>query len=261
MTRTATALIADDEPLLRANLRAHLARLWPELSVVAEARNGREAVELFDTHAPQIVFLDVHMPGMNGIEAARSIARRAHLVFVTAYEQYAVQAFERGALDYIVKPIDPARLADTVQRLQARLAVPPVLPAANGEALDGVLERIATALRTGAAPHAWLQWIKASVGTSVRLIPVEQIVFFKSDEKYTLVVWDGGEALIRKTIRELADELDPDRFAQVHRSVIVNLHRVSQVTRSLNETAELHLSARPEVLPVSRSFVHLFRQM
>lgn len=261
MTRTATALIADDEPLLRANLRAHLARLWPELSVDAEARNGREAVELFDTHAPQIVFLDVHMPGMNGIEAARSIARRAHLVFVTAYEQYAVQAFERGALDYIVKPIDPARLADTVQRLQARLAVPSVLPAANGEALDGVLERIATALRTGAAPHAWLQWIKASVGTSVRLIPVEQIVFFKSDEKYTLVVWDGGEALIRKTIRELADELDPDRFAQVHRSVIVNLHRVSQVTRSLNETAELHLSARPEVLPVSRSFVHLFRQM
>lgn len=257
----ASALIADDEPLLRANLREHLARLWPELSVVAEARNGREAVELFDLHAPQVVFLDVHMPGQNGIEAARSIARRAQIIFITAYERYAVQAFEQGALDYIVKPVDPARLADTVQRLQARFASPSASPGADGEVLDGVLERIATALRGGIAPRAWLQWIKASVGTSVRLIPVEQIAYFKADEKYTLVVWDGGEALIRKTIRELADELDPERFAQVHRSVIVNLHRVSQVTRGLNETAELHLTARPEVLPVSRSYLHLFRQM
>lgn len=257
----ATALIADDEPLLRANLREHLARLWPALDVIAEARNGREAVELFELHAPQVVFLDVHMPGLSGIEAARLIARRAQLVFVTAYDSYAVQAFEQGALDYLVKPIDPARLADTVQRVQARLASPSALPAAGGDALDGVLERVAAALRERAAPRAWLQWIKASVGASVRLIPVEQVAYFKSDEKYTLVAWDGGEALIRKTIRELADELDPDRFAQVHRSVIVNLHRVSQVTRSLNETAELHLTARPEVLPVSRSFLHLFRQM
>ncbi len=260
----ATALIADDEPLLRTNLRAHLARLWPELEVVAEARNGREAIELFDVHAPDIAFLDVHMPGVNGIEAARSIARRAQIVFVTAYEQYAVQAFEQGALDYVVKPIDPSRLADTVQRLRDRLASPlPQGDGVEGEALEDALETIAKALRDrGMAPQRPnLQWIKASVGTSVRLIPVEQVAFFKSDEKYTLVVWDGGEALIRKTIRELADELDPDRFAQVHRSVIVNLHRVSQVTRSLNETAELHLAGRPEVLPVSRSFLHLFRQM
>ncbi|MCO5123784.1 MAG: LytTR family DNA-binding domain-containing protein [Rhizobacter sp.] len=268
----ATALIADDEPLLRSHLREHLARLWPELEIVAEARNGREAVELFDVHAPQIVFLDVHMPGVNGIAAARSIARRAQIVFVTAYEQYAVQAFEQGALDYVVKPIDAARLADTVQRLQARLASPLPRPSgaqgsARDEVIDGALDdalaKIADALRERVAtrPRANLQWIKASVGTSVRLIPVEQVAFFKSDEKYTLVAWDGGEALIRKTIRELADELDPERFAQVHRSVIVNLHRVSQVTRSLNETAELHLAGRPEVLPVSRSFVHLFRQM
>lgn len=264
----ATALIADDEPVLRTHLREHLARLWPELEIVAEARNGREAVELFDAHAPQIVFLDVHMPGVNGIEAARSIARRAQIVFVTAYEQYAVQAFEQGALDYMVKPIDPARLADTVQRLQARLASSLSRPDgsqgdARDDALDDALEKIANALRVrvAPAPRANLQWIKASVGTSVRLIPVEQVAFFKSDDKYTLVAWDGGEALIRKTIRELADELDPERFAQVHRSVIVNLHRVSQVTRSLNETAELHLAGRPDVLPVSRSFVHLFRQM
>jgi DNA-binding LytR/AlgR family response regulator len=252
-----TALIADDEPLLRESLRSHVARLWPELAVVAEARNGREAVELFDTHLPQVVFLDVHMPGLNGIEAGRSIARRAQIVFVTAYEQYALQAFEQGAIDYLVKPVDPARLADTVQRLQERLArAAEPLPGT-----DAVLEHLADEFRRRAAPRAWLQWIKASVGTSVRLIPVEQIAFLRSDEKYTLVAWDGGEALIRKTIRELADELDPERFAQVHRSVIVNLHRVREVTRGLNETAEVHLSGRSEVLPVSRSFLHLFRQM
>ena len=258
MTGTAaTALIADDEPLLRESLRSHLARLWPDLAIVAEARNGREAVELFDTHQPQVVFLDVHMPGQNGIEAGRSIARRAEVVFVTAYEQYAVQAFEQGAIDYLVKPVDPARLADTVQRLKERLA-------RAAEPLPGteaVLEHLADEMRRRAAPRAWLQWIKASVGTSVRLIPVEQVAFLRSDEKYTLVAWDGGEALIRKTIRELADELDPERFAQVHRSVIVNLHRVREVTRGLNETADIHLTGRSEVLPVSRSFLHLFRQM
>jgi len=253
----ATALIADDEPLLREHLRAQLAQLWPELRIVAEARNGREAVELFDLHTPQIVFLDVHMPGQNGVAAARSIARRAHIVFVTAYEQYAVQAFEQGAIDYIVKPLDAARLAETVQRLKERVAH----SAAPAAGFEETLTRMAEALRQRAEPRRWLQWIKASVGASVRLIPVEQVAFLRSDEKYTLVAWDGGEALIRKTIRELADELDPDRFAQVHRSVIVNLHRVSQVVRSLNETAELHLAGRGEVLPVSRSFVHLFRQM
>jgi DNA-binding LytR/AlgR family response regulator len=252
-----TALIADDEPLLREHLRVHLARLWPELQIVAEARNGREAIELFDTHLPQIVFLDVHMPGLNGIEAARSIARRAHIVFVTAYEQYAVQAFEHGAIDYLVKPIDEARLIDTVQRIKARIAQSLGTP----PGVDAMLDRMAEELRRRAAPRAWLQWIKASVGTGVRLIPVEQIAFMRSDTKYTMVVWDGGEALIRKTIRELADELDPERFAQIHRSVIVNLHRVSQVTRGLNETAEVHVAGSRELLPVSRSFLHLFRQM
>ena len=258
----ATALIADDEPLLRERLRAHLARLWPELQIVAEARNGREAIELFDTHAPQIVFLDVHMPGVSGIEAARALARRAQLVFVTAHDRYAVQAFEQGAIDYLVKPFDEQRLADTVARLQARLAQP---AAALGAGLDAVLDRLAAELaqrapaaRAGPGP---LQWIKASVGASVRLIPVEQVVYLRADEKYTLVVWEGGEALIRRTIRELADELDPARFAQIHRSVIVNLHQVSQVQRGLNETAEVHLKGRSEVLPVSRSFVHVFRQM
>jgi DNA-binding LytR/AlgR family response regulator len=255
----ATALIADDEPLLRERLRALLARAWPQLQVVAEARNGREAVELFDQHAPQVVFLDVHMPGLNGIEAARAIGRRAQLVFVTAFEHYAVQAFEQGAIDYLVKPFDEERLADTVRRLHERLAAP-AAPAPAG--LEAVLDGLSAELqrRLGAAP-AYLQWIKASVGQSVRLIPVEQIAYLKADEKYTLVVWEGGEALIRKTIRELADELDPSRFVQTHRSVIVNLREVLQVTRGPNETAEVQLKGRRELLPVSRSYLHLFRQM
>ncbi|HJV60001.1 MAG TPA: LytTR family DNA-binding domain-containing protein [Albitalea sp.] len=255
MTR---ALIADDEPLLRERLRSHLERLWPELEIVAEARNGREAVEMFDEQLPEVAFLDVHMPGLSGIDAARSIARRAHIVFVTAYEQYAVQAFEHGAIDYLVKPFDEQRLADTVHRLQQRLAEASGAPAS---ALDAVIDQLSQELRQRRPGRSWLQWIKASVGSSVRLIPVEQVAYLRADEKYTLVVWEGGEALIRKTIRELADELDPERFAQVHRSVIVNLHQVSQVNRGPNETAEIQLKNRKELLPVSRSFVHVFRQM
>ena len=251
-----SALIADDEPLLRERLAAHLARLWPELTLVAEARNGREAIELFDEHAPQVVFLDVHMPGLDGIEAARAIGRRAQIVFVTAYEQYAVQAFERGAIDYLVKPFEEQRLADTVARLKQRVARPPA-----DDTLAPVLDRLAAELRQRAPAKSHLQWIKASVGTSVRLIPVEQVAYLKSDEKYTLVVWEGGEALIRKTIRELADELDPECFVQVHRSVIVNLRHVVQVVRGLNETADVQLKGRDEALPVSRSYLHLFRQM
>jgi DNA-binding LytR/AlgR family response regulator len=255
-----TALIADDEPLLRERLAAHLARLWPQLRVVAEARNGREAVELFEDRQPQVVFLDVHMPGLSGVDAARSMVGRTQIVFVTAYEQYAVKAFEQGAIDYLVKPFDEVRLAETVQRLRQRLQ-PPVLATAVDGATEAVLERLAGELRGRAEARRWLQWIKASVGTTVRLIPVEQVVFLRSDEKYTLVVWDGGEALIRKTIRELADELDPERFAQIHRSVIVNLARIAQVSRGVNETADVHLNGRSEVLPVSRSYLHLFRQM
>jgi len=164
---TVTALIADDEPLLRERLRVHLSRLWPELEVVAEARNGREAVEMFDIHLPQVVFLDVHMPGLTGIDAARSIARRAQIVFVTAYEQYAVKAFEQGAIDYLVKPFDEQRLGDTVARLKERLTV--ATPAAS-PLLDEVIEQLSGELRQRGAPRASLQWIKASVGSSVKLI-------------------------------------------------------------------------------------------
>ena len=274
LSRPVSALIADDEPLLRERLAAHLARLWPGLQVVAQARNGREALDQFDQHQPQVVFLDVHMPGLSGVDVARGITGRAEIVFVTAYEQYAVQAFEQGALDYLVKPFDDARLAETVQRLQRRLAAaagaaasarPDELPNALPNTLpDALLDRLADALSQrgpALAAPAHLPWSKASVGPALRLIPVAEVAYLRSDEKYTLVAWQGGEAVIRKTIRELADELDPAVFVQVHRSVIVNLHHVAQVVRGVNETADVHLRGRPEVLPVSRSFLHLFRQM
>lgn len=252
-----SALIADDEPLLRERLASLLKNLWPELQVT-QARNGREAVELFDQGEPQVAFLDVHMPGMNGIEVARCIGGRAQLVFVTAFDQYAVEAFRQGAVDYLVKPIEEQRLAETVQRLRARLQAPVREPQPEWEA---TLERMAAQLREKLAPRPWLKWIKASVGATVRLIPVEQVIYVKSDNKYTMVVWEGGEALIRKTIRELADELDPERFAQVHRSAIVCLERVSHFTHGPGDSGELHLKDRSDRVTVSRSYLHLFQQM
>lgn len=269
-----TALIADDEPLLRDSLQRSLGLLWPELRVVAQARNGREAVEMFEVHRPDIAFLDVHMPGLNGMEAARQIARQAQVVFVTAFEEYALQAFERGAIDYLVKPVDEVRLADTVGRLKERLAESPRRSRAEGSqaALEAVIDELARRMaRPPGAPVPTagglatdtgpLQWIRASVGSTLKLIPVDDILFLRSDEKYTLVVTAEGEALIRTPIRELIERLDAQRFVQVHRSVVVNLHAISHVTRGPNETADLHLKARPEVLPVSRSYLHLFRQM
>lgn len=258
------ALIADDEPLLRDSLARALEHSWPELQVVGQARNGREALALFESLQPDIVFLDVHMPGLNGVEAARAMARRAHLVFVTAYDQYAVQAFEQGALDYLVKPVEPARLADTVQRLQERLRGPAAPVAAVDAALEAAITQLTERLRLPQAPPAapaYLQWLRAAVGSSLKLIPVEHIIFMRSDEKYTLVVWNEGEALIRTPIRELIEQLDPQLFMQVHRSVVVSLRAISHVTRGPNETADLHLRGRAEVLPVSRSYLHLFRQM
>jgi DNA-binding LytR/AlgR family response regulator len=261
----ATALIADDEPLLRAQLVTHLARLWPALQVVAQARNGREAVELFDEHRPQVVFLDVQMPGMNGVEVARCIDRRAEIVFVTAFDQYAVQAFAQGAVDYLVKPIDEERLRDTVERLRSRLGARTGTDAVDDEALrpelGALLERMAAEMRQRGGTRPQLQWIKASVGNTVRLIPIEQVLYLRADAKYTAVAWEGGEALIRTSIRELADALDPERFVQVHRAAIVNLAHVDRFTHGPGESGEVHLKGRDERLAVSRSYVHLFRQM
>jgi DNA-binding LytR/AlgR family response regulator len=248
-----TAVIADDEPLLRAQLRARLARLWPELQVVHEMENGRGIEEVLDRHTPGIFFLDIHMPGVNGLEAACAIGARAHVVFVTAFDQYAVEAFEQGAVDYVLKPFNEERLAITVERLKARIGSRP-------RELEDLVKSLAARL----APHAneqHLRWIKASVGSNVRLIPVEEVLFFQSDEKYTRVVTCEAESLIRKPIRELLDELDPAKFWQVHRATIVNVDHIASVRRGLKDQAEITLRDHGETIVVSRAFVHLFKQM
>jgi DNA-binding LytR/AlgR family response regulator len=255
-------LIADDEPLLRDALRRQLAVAWPELEVVAEARNGRDAIKLFDEHQPDICFLDVHMPGLSGVDAAKHIGRRAHVVFVTAFDHYAVQAFAHGALDYLLKPVEPPRLAETVERLQERLRSS--RPAINTDLLLRQLSEQLEKMRSGAARDV-LQWIRAQTGRTVRLIAIDDVDFLRSDAKYTIVGWrDAGkpaEALVRTPLKELLGQLEPDRFAQVHRSVVVNLRSIRHVTRHDNETAEIHLRDRADVLPVSRQYLHLFRQM
>lgn len=258
--RAPTALIADDEPLLRESLERLLEQAWPRLRIVARARNGREAVDQFEALQPDVCFLDVHMPGMTGVEAARHIGRRAHLVFVTAFDQYAVQAFAEGVLDYLVKPVEPTRLAETVLRLEERLHA--AHPASNTEEL---LRQLAAQLQRTTQPPP-LRWLRASVGTSLRLIAVEVIDYLRAEDKYTTVAWrdEAGqprEAVIRTPLRELLVQLDESQFVQVHRSVVVNLGSITEVTRHENETAEIALRGRSEKLPVSRTFLPRFRQM
>jgi DNA-binding LytR/AlgR family response regulator len=252
---SATALIADDEPLLRAQLSESLSQLWPELRIVAQAAHGEEAVRLFAERQPQIAFLDIEMPGMDGLQAAAQIKGLAHVVFITAYHQYAVDAFDRGAIDYVLKPATEKRLADTVARLKARV----LQPVPSGEALDSVLAQVSAALgRNGAS--ARLRWIQASVGNQIRLIPVHDVLFFQSDLKYTRVVTAAGESLIRRPLKELLDELDSERFWQIHRSTVVNSAAIAHVLRE-DERMLLVLKEHPERLEVSRSFTHLFRSM
>ena len=257
---TPSALIADDEPQLRDELAELLAGAWPGLRIVALARNGREAVEQFESLQPSVCFLDVHMPGMSGVEAAHHIGRRAHLVFVTAFEQYAVQAFAQGALDYLVKPVQPARLADTVSRLRERIDC--AAPAQHNEDL---LRQLAQQLQRSGRPPG-LRWLRAQVGAALRLIPVDRVDYLQADNKYTVVAWrnDEGavsEAVVSVPLKDLLAQLDPDQFVQVHRSAIVNLGSISHVVRGVNETADIHLKGRTEVLRASRSFTHHFKQM
>ena len=245
----ATAVIADDEPLLRAGLRAALAEAWPELSVVAEAGDGVQAVNAVREHRPAFAFLDIEMPVMNGLEAARSIGDTAHVVFVTAYDRYALQAFERGAVDYVLKPAEPRRLAETVKRLRARQGSPAV-------ALDQVIGELAR--RLSPAPQH-LQWLQASLGSAIRLINVDDVLYFQSDTKYTRVVTRDSEALVKKTLRELGSELDPRHFWQVHRGTIVNIRAIERVATDELGRREIALKGRPETLEVSRTFAHLFK--
>jgi DNA-binding LytR/AlgR family response regulator len=269
-----TAIICDDEPLLREQLQARLERLWPALDVVAACTNGREAIVAAETHEPDIAFLDIHMPVMNGLDAAKEIralsvakddGHRTELVFVTAYDEHAVSAFERGAIDYVLKPFSDERLQETIARLQERLGVRANSNAsasagtsanASGDALLDVLRQL-----TDAPKKNYLQWIKASVGQTVRLIPTEDVLYFQSDEKYTRVVMADSEVLIRKSIKELLDELDPVRFWQIHRATIVNTRAIAGVVRGLRDQADLKLKGRTEILTVSRNYTHLFKQM
>jgi len=244
-------IIAEDEPLLRAELAEQLTKLWPELEIVGQAADGVEALRLLVIKKPDIVFLDIQMPGMTGLEVARQAAGRCHIVFVTAFDQYAIAAFEQGAVDYVMKPISLPRLATTVTRLKDRIALPPT-------DLSSVVGQIQ---RQSVENKVYLRWVNASVGNTIKLITVEEICYFKADSKYTLVATPTAESLIRKPIRELTDELDPNLFWQIHRSTLVNVGAIAGVTRDVRGNLQVKLKQRPELLAVSESYNHLFRQM
>ncbi|WP_426193560.1 LytR/AlgR family response regulator transcription factor [Massilia sp. DWR3-1-1] len=251
-----TAIIADDERLMRDQLRMRLGEVWPELDIIGEAKNGEEAVELVRQLKPDLTFLDIRMPGTNGMEAARQIGNQSSIVFVTAYDQYAVEAFERGAVDYVLKPPEQERLQVTVERLKERLGQPKAL------VNDSVTQMLSQLAEKMAAPKpAYLQWIQASIGQDLRMIPVEDILFFRSDEKYTCVQTDKFEALIRKPVRDLAEELDPALFWQIHRATLVNVNAIEGVTRDLRGRHLVMIKGKSDKLEVSRSFLHLFKQM
>lgn len=250
-----TALIADDEAPMREQLRARLAQVWPELQIVGEAAHGQQAVEQAQALSPEIVFLDIRMPGMSGIEAARQLYQRCHIVFVTAYDQYALDAFEQGAIDYLLKPVTAARLETTCARLRQRLRQAP-------EDIGAQLTRLTAALQQGTAPAPpRLRWIQAQVGASLRMIATREVLFFRSDEKYTRVQTAQAELLIRKTLKELADELDPDEFWRIHRSTLVRVEAIESVSRDMRGRLMLKVRDCREELEVSRNHTHLFQQM
>jgi len=246
-----TAVIAEDEPLLRSELRETLAALWPELAIVAEAEDGLQAMRALHTHSPQLLFLDIEMPGLTGLEVAAQASRKCHVVFVTAYDKYAVAAFEQGAADYVMKPFSAARLAGTVMRLKDRISSAPA-------DLDGLLASLA---QRETALNAHLRWVMASQGQNVRLITVEEVFFFRADNKYTLVVTADGESLIRTPIAELVAELDPELFWQIHRGTVVNVNHIAAVHRKSNGNLEVRLKHHPQMLAVSATYAHLFKQM
>jgi len=246
-----TAILAEDEPVLRDELKEMLAAQWPELAVVAEVGDGPAVMRAVDALAPQILFLDIEMPGINGVDAARRIGGRCHIVFVTAYDKYAVTAFEEGAVDYVMKPFSPARLDATIARLKARLGAPPA-------DLTGILKSLATTL---ARRKDYLRWITASQGDSLRLITVDEICYFRADHKYTLVVTPDSEALIRRPLKSLAEEVDPNAFWQIHRSALVSVKEIAGVDRDFRGHLTVRLKQRRETLPVGENYVHLFKQM
>jgi len=252
-----TCVVAEDEALLRQALLEQLAHAWPQLQVVAACEDGASALEALAEHKPDVAFLDIRMPGLSGLDvaaAAAQLSARTQIVFVTAYDQYAVDAFERGAIDYLLKPIMPERLAATVQRLQARVDNP------DAEALAALIERLGRNMPRDSAVEP-LTWLTASAGRETRLILVDDVAYFRADNKYTTVVTADGEALLRTPIRELLERLDPATFKQIHRSTIVNLKAVAGIVRDDSGRGTVRLKSRPETLTVSAPYMALFRHM
>jgi DNA-binding LytR/AlgR family response regulator len=244
-----TALLVEDEHALRDELRDILASLWPELNIVGEAQDGLEALRLVAQYQPRIVFLDIQIPDPNGLEVARHIGDRCHVVFVTAYDAYAIDAFEKGAADYLLKPLNVSRLSVTIGRLKQKLSQAP-------SDLLGMMQ-----LMQARQPRAHLRWITANVGRSVRMITIDEVVFFQSDQKLTRVVLADSEVLIKKTLKELLAELDPEQFWQIHRSTIVNALEISSLEPDMSGRLAVKLKSRRERLPVSEAFGRRFRQM
>jgi len=250
-----TAVVVDDERLMREQIVGRLKEAWPELEIVGEAGNGREAIAMVHSLEPDIVFLDINMPEMDGIKTAQALAGQAHLVFVTAYDQYAIRAFEQGAIDYILKPVEPERVAITCKRLRERLEEKP-------DPVDQLLDQLSQRLGSdGFKPREHMRWVQASVGANIRMIPTSEILFFRAEDKYTRVQTEGYEALIRTPIKDLIEALDPKEFWQIHRSTLVRVDAITQVSRNFRGKQVVHLKGSDEKLEVSRSFNHLFKQM
>jgi DNA-binding LytR/AlgR family response regulator len=258
------AIIAEDEPLLAASLKAALASAWPELEIAAIAPNGLEAVRLIEAHHPDIAFLDIRMPGLTGLEVAADLADRLEdgeavprLVFVTAYDEFAVKAFELAAIDYLLKPVSAERLAVTVERLKTALITAPP-ESRDLEALVRKLQKVMGGDSSGSTAEP-LKLIRAGVGNTVRMVPVEEVCYFQSADKYTSVVTRDAELLIRTPLKELLEQLPGDQFRQIHRGTIVNLSEVSAATRDESGRLSVRLKHRKETLQVSRVFAELFR--
>ncbi|MCC4614743.1 LytTR family DNA-binding domain-containing protein [Xanthomonas campestris pv. asclepiadis] len=254
------AVIAEDEALLRQSLLTLLAQVCPQLDIVGECEDGASALETIATQQPDVVFLDIRMPGLTGIEVARAlreVSPRTQVVFVTAYDQYAIDAFEHGAVDYLLKPISRERLQATWQRVQQRAAA---AGQPDGQLLEALLQRLsARPAAAGAAPP--LAWLTASSGRETRLIALDEVAYFQADQKYTTVMTAAGEAILRTPLRELLDVLDPQVFKQIHRSTIVNMKAVASVVREDTGKGRLALRGRSETLTVSQPFMTLFRGM